>query len=149
MLNLVAKYSRGLVVTAVLWPWSVFAQSFSLADGAVPLQQRIDNAEVVAAITVETAMEQINLALSKNGRFVSEGVRYGAVVDEVWKGRLTVGEDLIKFNVSLNNCYKTLALAEEYLVLARLNNSGELAIDSCDDFVLRSTAPRKFASVSP
>ncbi len=134
-----------MVVALLWWATAVSAESFTLTEGE-SLQQRVEQADVVAAIKIATAMERINLALSKNGRFVSEGVRYGAEVQEVWKGDLAVAESLIQFNVSLQVCYRTLALDTEYLVLATLGENGELQINSCENFVLRASAPHQYAA---
>ena len=140
--------ARAIVAAVALFCVSLaHGESFTLAQGE-SLNSRIQDAQVVAAIKIATAMERINLALSKNGRFVSEGVRYGAEVEEVWKGDLTVTETLIRFTVSLQDCYKTLVIDTQYLVLAQMADNGELQIDSCDNFVLRASAPRQYAASS-
>lgn len=124
-------------ISAGLYLSDACAQT-DFAMGQTSLQERTDSAEIVAAIRVETAMEQINMALSKNGRFVSEGVRYGVTIEDVWKGVVPERDQLQSFSVSLEKCYKTLAAATEYLVFTQLGENGEFLINSCEDFVLLS-----------
>jgi len=127
------------------WASNAWAVEFELDDGSLPLTDRFASADVVATVKVESAMEQINLALSKQGRFVSEGVRYGVQVEDVWKGDLAITEDLLFFNVPLDACYKTLTPDTEYLLIATRKSNGELEFKSCDNFVLRSDVSQRIA----
>lgn len=139
-----AVVASGFILMCLVASYSARSE-VAFVQGADRVQERMAGAEIVAAIRVDTAMDQINLALSKNGNFVSEGVRYNAAVAEVWKGSVPSEHSYVAFNVPLSACYKTLHTATEYLVFTRLDKNGEFQINACSDFVLLSEVPQQYA----
>lgn len=136
------------ILPIVLICRSTLADSSALLDNSVEpavisaqeqasteLLARLDNAELVIAIRVEVALEQLNAALSTEGHLFSEGVKYGVNVTEVWKGEFPVPESLVYFEVPLSSCFHTLAKDTDYLLTIEQSHESEIHIRSCEDIV--------------
>ncbi|WP_317930616.1 hypothetical protein [Halioxenophilus sp. WMMB6] len=122
-------------------------EASGLLDDA-QLLERMSTVDLVMAVRVDVALEQINLALSRDGNYVSEGVRYGVTVDAVWKGSPLTEQGLVYFNVPLNKCYRTMLKNSDYLLLVNTADDGTIRIESCDDIVPREVVSDQFAAIA-
>ncbi len=96
------------------------------------LQQRFDDADMVAVVKVNYISELVNPAMSVQGLVAVEGYRYTARLMRSWKG---LEQQNFKFSVKLSACTKRLKAKQEYLVFGNATRYKKFQASSCEDMV--------------
>lgn len=102
------------------------------------LKQSVNDADWVATVTVQVVQDLLNPTLSSQGRFASDGVRYGVIVEQLYKGEpnpATDEQELVYFSVPLQVCYHYLQRGGQYLLVATQNSRGQLSVAGCQAMV--------------
>ncbi|AQQ67813.1 hypothetical protein Mag101_09295 [Microbulbifer agarilyticus] len=101
------------------------------------IQQQLASAELVAQVEIVAVHRLLDRALSEPGMAAVSGYLYSAVARKVWKGAT---RKQLNFQLNLADCEKKLALGVRYLIFARRNIFGEMALSGCDAAIVDSDA---------
>ncbi|MCA0900963.1 hypothetical protein [Microbulbifer agarilyticus] len=129
-----------LFLTAVS-VWCGFAHSGDIPTESDELsgeiQQQLESAEVVAQVEIVAVHRVLDRALSEPGMAAVSGYLYSAIARKVWKGAT---RKQLSFQLNLADCEEKLALGVRYLIFARRNTFGDMALSDCDAAIVDTDA---------
>ncbi|MCA0891985.1 hypothetical protein [Microbulbifer agarilyticus] len=128
--------------------WCGFAHGSEVATQPEVLsgeiQHHLESAELVAQVEIVAVHRLLDRALSEPGMAAVSGYLYSAVARKVWKGAT---RKQLSFQLNLADCEEKLALGARYLIFARRNTFGDMALSGCDAAIVDTDASAVLAQL--
>nr|WP_010130865.1 hypothetical protein [Microbulbifer agarilyticus] len=109
----------------------------NFTDLSAEIHQQVASVELVAQVEIVAVHRLLDRALSEPGMAAVSGYLYSAIARKVWKGAT---HKQLSFQLNLGDCEEKLALGARYLIFAKRNTFGEMALSGCDAAIVESDA---------